>query len=168
MPAKKLLTIGHSGHTQGSFVRILQKNKVKVLVDVRRHPGSAYKPDFSKNRLADALRQHGIEYRHMPSVAPTNELRGREKDGEIDRAELLVAYEGELVSHLAEVDKIRDLAERKTTCLMCLEKTPQECHRHVLGRKVVKRSRRRLQLEDIGADQWRRLRATRGMDGRHC
>jgi uncharacterized protein (DUF488 family) len=154
MPVRKLLTIGHSGHTQDSFVRILQENKVKVLVDVRRHPGSRFKPDLSKKRLAEALGSCGIEYRHMPSVAPAAELRRQEKDGEIDRAELLVAYEGELVSHLDEVDELRDLAERRTTCLMCLEKDPQECHRHVLGRKVVKRSRGRLlQLEDIGADQ---------------
>ena len=148
MPAKKLFTIGH---TQDSFVRTLQKNKVKMLVDVRRHPGSAYKPDFSKNRLADALRQHGIDYRHMPGVAPTAEVRRQEKKGEIGRSELLAAYEAELVSHLDEVDELRDLAKRKTTCLMCLEKDAHECHRQVLGRNVVKRSRRRLRLEDIGA-----------------
>jgi uncharacterized protein (DUF488 family) len=55
-------TIGHSCRRLGTFLTILSRYGVKVLVDVRRYPRSRYCPWFSRSTLERELQRHGIAY----------------------------------------------------------------------------------------------------------
>lgn len=50
-----VLTIGHSNHPLDGFLALLAQHKVKVLVDIRRFPGSRKHPHFNQDNLVAAL-----------------------------------------------------------------------------------------------------------------
>src|SRR5450631_708816 len=70
---KRIFTIGHSTRNIGDFVSMLEENGIRLLVDVRKWPGSKRYPQFNKEALADSLGRAGIHYEHFP------ELGGRRK-----------------------------------------------------------------------------------------
>lgn len=69
----KILTIGHSTHSNEEFLNILKKYKIETLIDVRSYPGSKYVPHFNKETLKNNLAKNNIHYISMP------ELGGRRK-----------------------------------------------------------------------------------------
>ena len=62
---KTIYTIGHSTHTLDEFHRMLVKNKIDVLVDIRSIPFSKFANWFNKNSLKEFLKSKGIYYIFM-------------------------------------------------------------------------------------------------------
>src|SRR3954463_9766165 len=73
MDPATLWTIGHSTRTIEQFIELLVPQKIQLLADVRRFPGSRRLPHFNQENLSPALADAGIEYLHFP------ELGGRRK-----------------------------------------------------------------------------------------
>jgi uncharacterized protein (DUF488 family) len=59
-----LYTIGYEETSAESFLKKLESAGVKMVLDVRELPQSRV-PGFSKNKLAEKLHRHGIEYLHI-------------------------------------------------------------------------------------------------------
>ncbi len=53
-----IFTIGYGSRALDDFVRILRAHDIEYLIDIRSAPYSRFKPEFSKNELEAALRQH--------------------------------------------------------------------------------------------------------------
>jgi hypothetical protein len=51
----KLFTIGHSTRVMEEFLSLLNESKIKVLIDIRRFPGSRRFPHFSLESLERTL-----------------------------------------------------------------------------------------------------------------
>src|SRR5215210_1784514 len=69
-------TIGVYGFTADGFLRMLEEERVRVLLDVRQRRGvrgSEY-AWANAQRLQAALAVAGVEYRHHKELAPTTEL----------------------------------------------------------------------------------------------
>jgi uncharacterized protein (DUF488 family) len=64
----RIWTIGHSTRAIDEFISLLEKNEIKLLVDVRAWPGSKRYPQFNKDALAESLNPHGIRYEHFPEL----------------------------------------------------------------------------------------------------
>lgn len=129
-----LFTIGYSGYSAQRFVERLQEAGVNVLVDVRELPLSR-KKGFSKNALRTLLEENGIEYRHIRALGVPSELRAELKNGCC-----LVDYLNAFRVHLDEctdaIGELRELADEKSCCLMCVEKDVDECHRSVVADRL--------------------------------
>src|SRR5207247_1176515 len=63
-PAMMLFTVGHGVRPLEELVETLRGADVLTLVDVRRFPGSRRNPQFNQGRLAEALGEAGVAYRH--------------------------------------------------------------------------------------------------------
>lgn len=61
----KIFTIGHSNRNIEEFLTLLKKNKIEVLIDVRRFPSSKKFPWFNKENLSEVLKKENIEYLHF-------------------------------------------------------------------------------------------------------
>ncbi len=128
MTAPQVLTIGHSNHSLEAFLELLASNGVTAVADVRSAPFSRFCPQFNRDALSAALKEHGIRYTCLG-----RELGGRSadpacyRDGQI-RYEL-VARTSLFRDGLA---RIVDSAARHRTALMCAEKEPLDCHRTLL------------------------------------
>lgn len=149
MSTNELFTIGHSRRDASTFAGLLHTNHIEIVVDVRRRAGSRFTPAFAKTHLCEWLGQEGIEYRRAADLAPSHSLRQREKDGEIDRSEMLVIYREELDDRVDELDELLELAGRKRCCLMCLERDAMECHRSVLAETLAARSEQNVEVTHL-------------------
>ena len=55
-------TIGHSNHPLETFLDLLAKHRIEVLVDVRSSPYSRYASHFNKAAIEGALLERDIKY----------------------------------------------------------------------------------------------------------
>lgn len=127
--SRQLFTIGHSNHTIGKFIGLLQQHGVTVVGDVRSHPYSRYFPQFNKSELQKALTNAGIRYLFL----------GRELGGKANESGCFDLTGKSLSDSLvgtSEFDRgIKRLlqdCQTDTIALMCAEKDPITCHRTIL------------------------------------
>lgn len=118
-------------------------------MDVRRRAGNGRKPAFAKRHLAEALAASGIEYCHLPNLAPSHELRAAEREGEIDRTGMLAGYRRELDARMDDVDELLKLVQQRRCCLMCQEAEPISCHRAVLTDLLVESGRNQIRANHL-------------------
>jgi uncharacterized protein (DUF488 family) len=122
-------TIGHSNHPIERFVALLEAGGVQRLVDVRSMPWSRRWPQFGRERLANSLKQAGIDYVWEGEALGGKPKSGGSYDDAAARPEFKEAL-GRLIADSAGTE----------LCLMCAEKEPLDCHRTVLvSRRLAER-----------------------------
>ena len=126
---------------------LVRRHGVTALCDVRSKPYSRISPQFNREEIESALKEHRIAYRYMG-----RELGGRSDDpacyadGQVryDR----IAETGLFQSGLKRV--LSGMNSKFRIALMCAEKEPLECHRAILVARHLER--RGAHVEHIHAD----------------
>jgi uncharacterized protein (DUF488 family) len=136
-----ILTVGYEGRTQQDLLDALTSHGATVVVDVRLNPISR-KPGLSKTRLAEALSQVGIEYRHLKALGNPRTNRdpfhdGRVAEGCEEFRRLLAAPEAE-----SALQQIVDESRSTTVAVLCYENSHEQCHRQVVVDEVTSREPR--------------------------
>ncbi len=127
-----LYTIGFSKKSLQEFIEILITAKIKTVIDIRLHNTSQLAGYAKKADLEYVLDLVGIEYEHIPALAPTEELLKGLKKKEIT----WVAYEKDFLEQLSarDLSKILDTAIKAgPICLLCSENQPLHCHRRLVA-----------------------------------
>eukprot|EP00854_Cymbomonas_tetramitiformis_P017946 gene17946-21375_t len=111
-----LFTVGHSNHSEETFLGLLAAHGIGVLVDVRLQPRSRW-PHFTQGALQRSLGRVGIEYIWMEALG--NPAAAREARG-ADFKELLGTPRIR-----AALQELRELVQRSAArvCIMCAEET---------------------------------------------
>jgi uncharacterized protein (DUF488 family) len=124
-------TIGYEQATLDAVIASLVEAGTEVLADIRYLPLSR-RPGFSKSALAAAVREAGIEYRHVKPLGTPAEGRAAARRG--DHAGLARVYAGQLAlpEALAAMAELRALAGEKRVALLCYERDAGACHRSLL------------------------------------
>jgi len=132
----KIFTIGYEKATQAELIAALQAAGVKRVIDVRAVPLSR-RPGFSKNVLANGLREEGIDYVLLKALGTPPE--GREAARKHDLKTLDRVYSGQLEQPeaIVQAQQMLDLAQDKPSALLCFERDPSGCHRTLLLHKVA-------------------------------
>ncbi len=135
-----MMTIGHSTLPIESFLRALKENECRLLVDVRRYPGSRKYPQYGQEQLFAALNAAGID------AAWREGLGGRRKaqKNSINMGWLNESFRGyadymqtpEFAGHM---DWLMSQQESKVIAVMCAEAVPWRCHRSLIGDAVLAR-----------------------------
>lgn len=127
----RLFTIGYEGATQAEFIAALQAAGVRLVADIRAVPLSR-RPGFSKNVLANGLKEAGIGYVGLKALGTPPE--GREAARKGDLARLAEAYSGqlELPEAMLQAAQLIEMAQETPTALLCFERDPDGCHRSLL------------------------------------
>jgi len=131
----RIWTIGHSTRNIDEFISLLEKNGIKLLVDVRMFPGSKRYSQFGREALSNALSQHAIRYEHFP------ELGGRRKPNADSRntAWRNASFRGyadyiETEEFRKGIGRLLDFAnEFGETAIMCAEAVWWRCHRSLIS-----------------------------------
>ncbi|HEV3460506.1 MAG TPA: DUF488 domain-containing protein [Candidatus Dormibacteraeota bacterium] len=131
------------------FLDKLRRHRVAMLVDVRQRRGVRGREYAWANsrRLQAALKQAGIEYRHVPELAPTTEMRqlqyredDRLKVGKRSRVELADVYRRRYLHEvLDQVDLgafLESLPDDATFALLCVERDARACHRSLIAARL--------------------------------
>lgn len=130
-----ILTIGHSNHSIEQFVDLLRQHWVTALADVRSAPYSRFNPQFNKEALERALRDHGIGYVFLgKELGARSEDRSCYENGQVQYRRL-----AQTPLFHAGIERVKKGAETHLVALMCAEKEPLECHRTLLVSRALER-----------------------------
>ena len=131
-----IYTIGCSTHSQQSFIDLLKKNHINVLIDVRSIPYSLHTPQFNKETLMDALSKNYIRY-----MSFAEEFGARRKEPEAYTANHVDFQKViDLPVFLKGVERVKKGIEKGyKIALMCTEKNPEDCHRFSLVSRGLKK-----------------------------
>jgi uncharacterized protein (DUF488 family) len=121
---QRVYTVGHGLLDDGRLIELLRSFDVDLVIDVRSQPFSRRAPQFNREVLADALERSGIAYRWVAELGgrPADELRTAAGAPDYERM-------AEAPGAADALDKVADLASRRTVVLLCSESSPFDCHR---------------------------------------
>jgi uncharacterized protein (DUF488 family) len=137
LPMTTLYTIGYEGTDIDQFVATLKVVGVTLLADVRALPLSR-KKGFSKNGLRARIEQEGMGYVHLGALGDPKEGRDAARAGRFDQFRRIYNQ------HLAQAEpqeglrELKALVKEHSTCLMCFERDPIECHRLIVASQLPK------------------------------
>ena len=145
--ARVVFTVGHSNHALGTFLELLHRYDIDVLVDTRSRPHSRYVPHFNQDALQPAVEAAGARF-----VFLGRELGGRPDGAEFYDAEGHVLYDrvAQTPEFLRGVAKVERGAAQHRIALLCSEENPATCHRRLLIGRVL--GERNTQVAHIRGD----------------
>ena len=150
----KIYTIGVYGSTEQKFFNKLIENKIDTLCDIRQRRGvrgSEY-AFVNSNRLQTKLNELGIKYGHILDLAPTTEIREKQKSEDLlkgehkrDRNKLGVIFAAEFKKQIIKkfdfdsfVEKLDEIGANRIV-LFCVEAKAEACHRSIIADELHKR-----------------------------
>lgn len=124
-----IFTIGYGSRTLDDFVRVLKAHVIEYLIDIRSAPYSRFKPEFSKNELEIALREHSIRYVYLG-----DKLGGRPEDRDCYVDDKVVYARVKDKAFFREgIARVQAAQQKRLRIvLMCSEGKPEACHRSKL------------------------------------
>jgi len=126
-----LFTIGYEGKSIEAFINALIQNDIRLLCDVRKNPLSR-KFGFSKGTLEHITETVGIKYVHIPDLGIESDKRSSLET--VEDYECLFSDYAETLPNLAPLlERVYSLlCTNVRIALMCYEREPEMCHRHVI------------------------------------
>lgn len=144
-----IFTIGVYNSTEDSFFRKLVENKVDVFCDIRLRRGvrgSLYKY-VNCNYLQCKLEELGIKYIYIKKLAPTNEIRQKQKEADklnnetkklrTSLGEIFVnEYNKQILDNFDFDVLINELNEvgAQNPVFFCVEEKAEACHRSLVAK----------------------------------
>jgi len=132
--APEIFTIGHVAMPIDHFVELLKRFDIRMLVDIRRFPGSRKSPQFGSDALRESLAEAGIGYMHLVALGGRRQPRPDSQNcawrnmsfrGYADYMETPEFAEG--------LRELMDLARNQRVAIMCSEAVWWRCHRSMVS-----------------------------------
>jgi uncharacterized protein (DUF488 family) len=111
---------------------------VQRLVDIRLKPGGQLSGFAKQDDLPYLLSRlsAGCQYVHVPELAPTKEILGDyRKDSDWPR--YVMRFEALMDERRVPESLNRADFETLTSCLLCSEPTPEQCHRRLVAERMA-------------------------------
>ena len=148
-------TVGHGTRTTEELASLLHEAGVKVVVDVRRFPGSRRHPHFAGDRLEEDLPRLGLDYwwrgEHLGGRrAGSSSTRHQALRNRAFRAYADHMDGGEF---RAELERLEAAAGDESLALMCAETLWWRCHRRLIADVLVARGHSVIHLIAPGKQQ---------------
>ncbi len=124
-------TIGFTKKSAEEFFTKLREAGVKRLLDVRLNNSSQLAGFAKRKDLQFFLKElSGIEYEHVPELAPTKNILDAYKKHGGDWS----VYEQEFMELMAKRAIEKQLPQKlvESACLLCSEHLPEHCHRRLV------------------------------------
>lgn len=136
----KLFTIGFTGKNAATFFGLLEKAKVKTLLDIRLNNRSQLAGFTKAGDLDYFLRQIcGIGNIHCPALAPDQELLEAIRKKQISWDEYIPRFEALMDSRDADKLLLKLLNELPgPLCLLCSEPKAADCHRSLVANRILR------------------------------
>ncbi len=166
MGPARIFTIGHSTRTLDEFVRLLKREGVTHLADVRAFPFSRRHPHFNGEQLAPALTNEGIAYTHFPSLGGRRSAR-KDSHNSAWRNSGFRGYADymETEAFRSALDSLMETGTRAPTAVMCAEAVPWRCHRSLIADALTARGVAMMHILDAGVKPHTLTSFARVVDG---
>ena len=131
-----VFTIGHSTHPLDDFIRMLQPNGVRRVIDVRAFPRSRTNPQYNVDALPQSLLPHGIGYVHVPELGgkrPRSKDIPEDVNAFWDNASFHNYADYAMGAEFrAALDQLLERAQDERVAIMCAESVWWRCHRRIV------------------------------------
>ncbi|HTB21994.1 MAG TPA: DUF488 domain-containing protein [bacterium] len=132
----EIFTIGFAQKSARQFFGILNSNGIQRLIDIRVNNVSQLAGFTKKEDLSFFLEKlGGIQYVHMPQLAPTQDLLKRYQNKKIDWAGYEKEFQAILDARKSVADFDYGLLEQPTV-MLCSEATAEHCHRRLVAERL--------------------------------
>lgn len=132
-----IYTIGFTRKSAESFFELLRAAGVGTLVDIRLHNRSQLAGFAKRDDLAWLARElAGIEYLHVPELAPTQGLFDAFKK----RGGSWEAFEQgfrRVMEQRGAYERFDRKLLRRSPCFLCSEAAPEHCHRRLVAEALA-------------------------------
>jgi len=128
----KVFTIGFTKKSAEQFFARLKQSGLKRVIDTRLNNVSQLAGFTKKDDLRFFLKEvAGIDYVHMPLLAPTKDILDTYKKNGGDWK----TYEQKFIELVASrrIESELDPSTFDGSCLLCSEATPHHCHRRLVA-----------------------------------
>lgn len=143
----RLFTMGYEGREIDEFVERLKQYGITRLIDIRDLPLSR-KKGFSKSSLQERLGREGIDYVHSKTLGCPPPIRNQVKaDGDYDW--FYKAYSQFLSENMDVIAGLRRYLSDGNVCLMCYERSHEECHRSIVASRIREYFGKGVQIKHI-------------------
>ena len=134
-------TIGHGNRPLEEFMARLREAGIGRLVDVRAFPGSRRHPHFARQALEKALPQAGMEYLWEGSALGGRRRPAPDSANTALRNASFRAYADHMMGaeYQAALARLIAHSNERGTAIMCAERLPWHCHRHLISDSLVAR-----------------------------
>jgi len=134
----KLYTIGFTQKRAETFFELLRQHGVQRLVDIRLNPGGQLSGFAKQDDLPYLLSRlaAGCQYVHVPELAPTKEILGDYRL-DSDWPRYVTRFEALMDERRVPESLNRADFETLTSCLLCSEPTPEQCHRRLVAERLA-------------------------------
>jgi uncharacterized protein (DUF488 family) len=136
-----IYTIGHGNRSIEEFLALLKEAGIECLVDVRAYPASRRHPQFAREALERSLGEGGIRYVWEGKALGGRRRLAKDTPHIALKSPAFRAYAGHMTT--AEfregLERLIELGREQGTAVMCAERLPWECHRHLISDSLVAR-----------------------------
>lgn len=128
----RVYTIGFTRRSAADFFSTLDQHGIKRVIDVRIHNASQLAGFTKRDDLAYFLQRIlGAEYRHEPTLAPSEELLRAYRSRELDWDTYGARFR-DLMAERRIQDQYNPDLFVPPTVLLCAEPNARECHRALI------------------------------------
>lgn len=135
---KQLFLIGYEKESLTHFVNKLEKNKIKIVFDVRKIPVSR-KNNFSKNTLKNKLSKKNIHYYSFTELGSPTVLRKMLRRTS-DYIDFFKSYRKYLLNQNDSLNELIELIinNENDSAILCYERHSDLCHRSIIASEILK------------------------------
>lgn len=147
----EIFTIGVYNSTEESFFRKLMEAKIDLFCDIRQRRGvrgSLYKY-VNSNYLQAKLKELGIDYMYIKELAPTKEIRMKQKEVDNLKGEtkhkrtvlgdvFIAEYQNQILNKFDLEVLIKSIEAKgyKRVVFFCVEENAEACHRSLVAKRI--------------------------------
>ncbi len=148
----EFFTIGVYHSTEKEFFDKLTKNNIDTFCDIRQRRGvrGAKYSFVNSNRLQQKLNELEIKYGYVPELAPTSEIRGLQKEIDIEKGKLkrerhelgkvfVIEYKNKILKNFdfeTFIEKLEQVGANRVA-FFCVEEFPAACHRSIVTDRLT-------------------------------
>ncbi len=133
----EIYTLGFTKKSAEQFFTRLRRSGVKRVVDVRLNNVSQLAGFAKKDDLKFFLKEVcGIEYLHLPELAPTQDILDEYKKNKGDWSVYEVKFLELMKKRRVETALSKEIIDHG--CLLCSEDKPHNCHRRLVAEYLDK------------------------------
>jgi uncharacterized protein (DUF488 family) len=127
----KAFTIGFTKKNAHQFFSLIKEHEIERILDIRLNNISQLAGFTKRDDLRYFLKKIcGVEYLHLPELAPTKEILDAYKKTKEDWSVYESKFHSLMVQRKIEKKVSREIVDG--SCFLCSESTPEQCHRRLV------------------------------------
>jgi len=147
----RFYTIGVYGSTENEFFAKLKNYNIDLFCDIRQRRGVRGKQYsfVNSNKLQNKLKELNIDYLHLKELAPTNEIRAKQREYDkqnnilkrerLKLSEIFINEYNNLILKNYDFSKLLSYIEEnnyQNIVFFCVEREFLACHRSLVAKKL--------------------------------